>query len=235
MHVNVLLLWVVITIVSYFTFKRKALKSIFYSVVFVCTLWINVPCFLSTSAIEIDSSLTMLPFKLSKELGFLYTILANIFLCAILVLQERLFNSITFTHKEIKKIYDNFSDDAAKLYIIGKDLDFLYGDKYEKQTERIEHLGNNCTLLCEPTEDPNLLRLYKKVQQKGVKVGFYTENGNITSLKGQIKIDQTGNKSAIFTPKKGKKHLLLQIENQFLVSAILERLLDVYEKSYNPR
>ncbi len=31
-------------------------------------------------------------------------------------------------------------DDAVELYVIGKDLDFLYEKDYKKQTDRIEHL-----------------------------------------------------------------------------------------------
>lgn len=106
----------------------------------------------------------------------------------------------------------------------------MYKQKFEKQTNRILHLKNNCKLLCELTTNKKLLDLYNKVSEEGVEIKFYTQNDNITNLKGQIKTDQNGNKKAIFTSRLNKKYLLLSIENQFLVSTILERCTKVYQK-----
>ena len=62
---------------------------------------------------------------------------------------------------------------------------------------------------------------------------FYINNqlAQQVNLKGQIKIDQSGNKKAIFVSRQNNKYILLNIENQFLLASILERYLDVYEKS----
>lgn len=142
--------------------------------------------------------------------------------------QSKLFDKKIYTYKEIKKIYDEFGRDAIELYVIGRDLDFLYGKGFEKQTERIIHLRDKCSLLCEETIDTKLIELYKKVAENGVQIKFYTEKDNITNLKGQIKIDQSGIKKAVFTSKKDKGFLVLNIENQFLVSTILERCNNIY-------
>lgn len=149
-------------------------------------------------------------------------------------MQAKISNNTTYTYNEIKKKYDDFGNDAIELYVIGKDLDFLDKKEFKKQTDRIIHLGNKCKLLCESTIDRELLDLYKKVCEQGVEIKFYRENDNITNLKGQIKLDQNGNKKAKFMSRLDKKYLLLNIENQFLVASILERYIEVYEKSTVP-
>ena len=85
--------------------------------------------------------------------------------------------------------------------------------------------------MCEATTDENLLNLYRKVSKQGVEIRFYIHKDNVTNLKGQIKTDQNGIKKAIFTPRLNKKYFLLSTDNQFLVSTILERCIQVYEKN----
>lgn len=187
------------------------------------------------SHLEETNNFFVLPFKLYAEWDILYTICVNILLGIILFLQSKFTNKVEYTYKEIKRVYDNFGNDAMELYIIGKDLDFLYRPQFEKQTNRILHLSNNCKLLCEQTKDKKLLNLYDEISEKGVEIKFYTQSDNITNLKGQIKIDQNGNKKAIFTSRLDKKYQLLNIENQFLVSTILERCDKVYKKGEAPR
>lgn len=230
MDIHILILAVVLFIVFCIVWENELIKSLFFTVSFIITLWVNIPCFVNISYLEKSNNFLMLPFKLYAELDIFYIICANILLGIILFLQSKFTNKVEYTYREIKKIYDNFGNDAVELYIIGKDLDFLYRPKFEKQTNRILHLKNNCKLLCELTTDENLLNLYKKISREGVDIKFYTQNDNITNLKGQIKIDQNGNKKAIFTSKSGEKYQLLNTENQFLVSTILERCNKVYKK-----
>ena len=230
MDIHILVLAVILFVVFSIICKNELIKSLFFTVCFIITLWVNIPCFVNVSHLEETNNFFMLPFRLYAELDILYIIGANILLGIILFLQSKFTNKVEYTYKEIKRVYDNFGNDAVELYIIGKDLDFLYRPKFEKQTNRILHLKNNCKLLCELTTDEKLLDLYKKISKEGVEIKFYTQSDNITNLKGQIKIDQNGNKKAIFTSRLGKKYQLLNTENQFLVSTILERCNKVYKK-----
>lgn len=230
MNISIIVLILILLLVFNIVWKNELTKSLFFTICFIVVLWINMPCFISLSDLEQNSSLAALPFKLSTELGILYTIISNMLLGVILFLQSRLTNKTEYSHREIKKIYDSFGDDAVELYVIGKDLDFLYKVKYKKQTDRIEHLKNHCTLLCESTTDERLVNLYKKISVYGVEIRFYKQKDSITGLKGQIKTDQNGVKKAIFTPRVNKKYRLLSTDNQFLVSTILKRCMKVYKK-----
>lgn len=223
MNIYIIVLGLILFFVFCFVWKNELLRNLFYTVWFIFTLWINIPCFVNGAVLDKTNNMVTLPFKLSSEWGICYTICANVLLGVTLFLQSRFSNNEAYTYKAIKRKYDDFSNDAVELYIIGKDLDFLYKEEFEKQTERITHLGNNCKLLCESTTKSELLDLYKKVSEHGVEIKFYTQNDNITNLKGQIKLDQSGIKKAIFTPRLNKKYQLLNIENQFLISAIIER------------
>ncbi|MCM1224244.1 MAG: hypothetical protein NC548_58310 [Lachnospiraceae bacterium] len=234
MILNILVLFIVFFLIACMLSKHTLLRNLFYTVMFIITLWINIPCFYSVSIVENTNDLIVFPFKFYNEWGIVFTICANILLAIILYLQDVFFNSATYSYKEIKKVYDSFGNDAAELYIIGKDLDFLFKKGFETQTKRIVHLGHKSKLLCEPTTDTDLLDLYKKVSAQGVEVRFYTQSDNITNLKGQIKLDQSGYKKAIFTSKKNNRYLLLSIENQFLVSTILDRCGTIYRKSTIP-
>lgn len=230
MHIHIFILGFILFAVFCIVWKNELIKSLFFTVCFIITLWINIPCFVNLPDLEKSNDLVMIPFKLSAEFGILYIIFANLLLGVILFLQSKFTNKVEYSYREIKKIYDNFGNDAVELYVIGRDLDFLYKEKFEKQTDRIMHLRENCKLLCEWTTDEKLLELYKRVSEQGVEIKFYTKNDNIINLKGQIKTDQRGIKKAIFTSRLNKKYLLLSIENQFLVSTILERCIKVYQK-----
>ncbi len=230
MHIHITILGLILFIAFFCIWKNELLKSIFFTVFFIIILWINIPCFVSLSDLENSNNLITLPFKYNEQLGILYTIGANSLLGIILFFQSKFTNKTEYTYYEIKKMYDNFGYDAIELYVIGKDLDFLYEKKFKKQTNRILHLKSNCKLLCELTTDKRLLDLYKKISAEGVDVKFYTKCDNITNLKGQIKIDQNGYKKALFTSRLNKKYLVINIENQFLVSTILERCIKVYSE-----
>ncbi len=237
MYLYILIVFLILFTTLCITKKSELLKNLLYSVYFIITLWINIPCFVNKNNFDnFNGNLLMLPFKYMDEWGILYPILANIVLMVIMYLLTKQVNTATYTHKEIKKKYDDFGKDAIELYIIGKDLDFLGNDKYKKQTDRIKHLNNRCTLLCESTNKEELLCLYKRISKEGVKIRFYKDNDNLTNLKGQIKLDQNGHKQAIFTSKENdsNRYSLLYIKNQFLVESIIERYNEVYENSVVP-
>lgn len=179
MKIHIIVLILILFLVFNIVWKNELIKSLFFAICFIIVLWINIPCFASLSDLEQGNSWTMLPFRLNAKYGILYTIFANILLGIILFLQSKLTNKVDYSHREIKKIYDSFGDDAVELYVIGKDLDFLYEKKYKKQTKRIEHLKNHCTLLCEKTTDEELLRLYERVLKQGVEIKFYAQKDNL--------------------------------------------------------
>lgn len=230
MNISIIVLILILMLVFNIVWKNELTKSLFFTICFIIVLWINMPCFVNLSILEQENNLSMIPFYLNAKFGILYIIFANLLLGIILFLQSKLTNKVEYTHGEIKNIYDSFGDDAVELYVIGKDLDFLYEKDYKKQTDRIEHLKNHCTLLCESTTDEKLINLYKKVSVYGVNIRFYIQKDNVTGLKGQIKTDQNGIKKAIFTPRVNKKYRLISTDNQFLVSTILNRCKKVYKK-----
>ena len=225
---------VLLMLILFLTFnsiwKKELIKSSFFTVCFIITLWINVPCFVSSSNITHADSFIMLPFYLMDKFGALYLVIANLLLGVLLFFQNQLSNKTRYSYKEIKSMYDTFGNDAVELYIIGKDLDFLYKEGFDKQTYRVVRLKQRCKLYCESTTDQSLLNLYKKVSNEGVEVHYYSKKDNITNLKGQIKIDQNGAKKAIFTTKVDKKFIVLIIDNQFLVSTIINQCNKAYKK-----
>lgn len=230
MVIYLVLLCVILFITFCMIWEKDICKSLFFTAFFLIALWVNVPCFVSGVYLPDSDNLLILPFKLFRELKFIYILVANLLLSIVLYLQARFTNKVTYTYNEIKRRYDAFGEDAVELYVIGKDLDFLGKNKFRKQTERIKHLGSKSTLLCESTNDRDLLLLYKEVYKQGVKIKFYKHGDSITNLKGQIKLDQSGHKKAIFMSKTSRNYILLNIENQFLVASILEKFTEIYKK-----
>lgn len=90
MYIHILVLFLILFITFCIIWENELLKSLFYTVCFIITLWINIPCFVNVSDfIDSDSNLIMLPFKLSSEWGIFYTIFANIILGIILFCKLR--------------------------------------------------------------------------------------------------------------------------------------------------
>lgn len=239
MYTYILVVFLIFFLTSCIISENELLKSLFYAACFIITLWINIPCFVNVSELQdVSNNLIMLPFRLYIELGIFYIIFANAILGVVLYMQAYFSNNLIYTYKEVKRKYDSFGDDAIELYVMGRDLDFLDKKEFKKQKERMIHLRDRCKLLCESTKDEKLLDLYKNVCQQGVEIRFYTKSDNITNLKGQIKLDHNGNRKAIFMSKSNKKSFLLNkkyvlfnIDNQFLVTSILERFNEIYQSS----
>ena len=233
--ISVIIALLIIFATFYRILDRELLKSILFTVFFIIALWINMPCFVNISEpANVNNYLFLLPFKLYSAGNIFYAILANIILCLILFLYDKFSNRTTYSLSKIKKEYDTFGIDAIELYVIDKDLDFLDKKKFKKQAERIQHLGKNCKILCESTTNKDLLDLYKEAREYGVKIRFYSESDYMTNLKGQIKIDQGGNKKAIFTSRVNNIFTKSELNNQFLVSSILERYKEVFSKASEP-
>ncbi len=231
----IFVLFIILSIVFIRISEKEFFKSVLHTVTFIFGLWINIPCFIDFSHLEVsDNNLMYLSVKLCNKYGIIYILLANIVLCIVLNCQAKFLNRNLYTKREIKRRYDNFVNDANELYIIGKDINFLNNDAYKVQINRIVHLGKNSRLLCQATNDKELKKLYKEFCEKGVGIKFYMEKDNITNLKGQIKIDQKGYKEAIFVCRKNKKYEMIKIDNQFLIDAILEKYKDIYINASAP-
>lgn len=222
----ILLLGLILFFLFCILWKSELTKSIFFTLFFLFSLWLNSPCFVNVSNLENGNSLLAFPFKAYSQLSIIYIIIVNVLLVAVLHWQSKFINKTEYTYKEIKRMYDEFGEDAVELYAMWKDLDFLDKEKFQRQTNRIFHLKNNCKLLCNPTKDIKLLNMYKRACGKEVEVRFYSKSDQITNLKGQIKTNQKGIKKAMFTSKTKKKYNLTKINNQFLISAILEKYVD---------
>lgn len=211
------------------------LKSLLLSILFVLAIWVNAPLFIDAAVLQgsMPSGPLSWPYIYSqKENGIGYLLLANVVLFLVCYFVDFLLNNRYYTYKEVKKKYDNFVVDAAQLYIIGRDIDFLDKAEYKSQTNRIKSLRGRCELLCEKTNDGKLLNLYRSVTaESGVDIRFYQNDKSLSNLKGQIKIDQSGNMKALFMSKQGTKYIVFEMEHRFLVQAILDRYNQVYEQA----
>ena len=214
--------------------KIEFINSVYLSIGYIFSMWVNIPCFISLSSESLaQNEFIYIPFKLMEQYGIIYIVFANVILSILLYFQANILDNNTYTYMGVKKQYDEFVDDASELYIIGRDLDFLGKEKFIKQKKRILHLGNKCKLLCEPTKNEKLIALYNEIQKEGVQIRAYDYEDDITNLKGQIKIDHKGSKKAIFMMRSNKKYLLIKIDNQFLVASILKRYGEIFNKSSN--
>lgn len=230
--------FVLFAVITFILWRKQLglLKSVLFSSFSVLTIWVNAPLFIDANAIQNStfSSLLSFPFYIYSQIGggIVYIILTNVILCIASHYADSFLNRKYYTHKEVKRKYDNFVEDAARLYVIGRDIDFLDKDDYKSQADRIKSLRDSCSLLCEKTDDIKLLKLYKRVvEDSRVGIRFYQKDKSITNLKGQIKIDQRGNKKALFMSKEGTKYIVIEMEHHFLVQAILDRYIQVYEQA----
>lgn len=220
-------------------YRRKQinqLKSVLLSALSIIAIWINAPLFIDSGVLQNNpastSKLFLLPYEMSKMPGgIVYLILADVALSGAINALDALLNKRYYTHAEVKKKYDDFVVDAAQLCIIGRDVDFLGKEEYKIQAERIKTLRGNSRLLCEQTDNSTLLELYQDVEKSGVNIRFYQKDESMTNLKGQIKVDQSGNVKALFMSRTGEKYTVVEIEHQFLVKAILGRFNEIYDQA----
>lgn len=128
----ILLMLIVLFFIYAYLWDKKLLKSIVFSLFFVFSLWINIPCFIDITIVKFDNVIIMFPFILYDKWGLLYIIFANIIMAVVIYLQDFFTNKSFYSYREMKKIYDNYGMDGVELYIIGKDVDFLFRDGFEK-------------------------------------------------------------------------------------------------------
>lgn len=143
-------------------------------------------------------------------------------------------------------MFDNFSNDASELKIIGRDLDFLNDKDYVDQREHIKKLKNKVMLLCEKTEKPELINLYHELMEDGNVVRYYSERQGIANLKAQIKIDMHTEEAGLFAVKldyREQNNVLAKYRNRFevtnleggfLLRTVSDAFKEVFENSLNP-
>lgn len=243
--VEVLCFLIMIAAVLFFWFKNEGniKQTIAYTIWTFIIFWINIPCFfVGVEGLEAKYSFFKAPFDLYNLFGTAYVILENIFLGLLGIRIGKGWEKINYVNdKKIKKMFDDFSNDASELRIIGRDLDFLNDSDYKDQTEHIKKLKDKAMLLCEQTDDIELIKLYHKLLEEGNQVRFYTKREGIANLKAQIKIDMHRNESGLFASKIKystlncqKRFEVNKMESGFILHTISKEFDEVFKNSLNP-
>lgn len=107
-------------------------RTIMYTVWTFVIFWVNLPTFfVGTEQLKMKYSLLEIPFNLYNLLGVGYVIFANILLAiAGSWIGKSWDKVICVDEKTIKNKFDSFTNDAAELKIIGRDLDYLANERY---------------------------------------------------------------------------------------------------------
>lgn len=239
-------------------FWYKSESSIWRPVLFpvwvVLTFYVNMPNFLyiADGTKLKDLFLIKLIFECYKNFNWTYILLSN--LCMALAglyfsNPEGLKN--IYTKNQIKNKFDSFIMNATEVKIIGRDLDFLKDESFAQQRNVIEKLKSKSKLLCEHTDNPELIDLYQQLLDKGVQVRSYSFREGIANLKGQIKITDHNEHSGIFVLKSTERpgsfpynvislfkkietYYLTEMENSYLLDSVSRSFDETFRNSLNP-
>lgn len=224
---EMLVFFIMLVVVAILKYRRNfpAWQSILFSVWTCFVIFLNAPNFLVIiEGTAIKQSLLTMPFSLYEKWGTGYIIVSNILLAAAgIFLDENRNCEITYSSKDLKRIFNDFPHNATNLRIIGRDLDFLLCDDYKVQREKFNKLKKNVKILCERTDDKGLIELYYQLVSNGNQVRCYTTRDGIANLKGQIKTDEKNTNSGIFVTKFGtdkKRYLLTEMRSGYLLSGV---------------
>lgn len=195
-------------IVSYFWFRyeKSVVKSVILMLYFCLTFYLNAPNFLAVvDGTKVSSPIMMVVFNIYHRLGYIYIIISNLLTIILgVMIGKSSTEKASYNSSRVKKQFDAFVLDATELKIIGKDLDFLCdncSDLYKTQKEKIKNLGMQAMLLCEWTDNPELIELYNELLKNGNRVRSYKSRSDIANLKGQIKHDENNKKQGLFVTK----------------------------------
>lgn len=247
-EIGCFLIMIIIVLVSWFKYESDFKYTIAYTGWTFIVYWLNAPnLFYMLEGIQIKNNIFVLPFKLYEMCGIWYVIFGNILLA---IVGSKIGNSWKkknmVNEKKMKKMFDNFSNDASELKIIGRDLDFLNDKDYVDQREHIKKLKNKEMLLCEKTEKPELINLYHELMEDGNVVRYYSERQGIANLKAQIKIDMHTEEAGLFAVKldyREQNNVLAKYRNRFevtnleggfLLRTVSDAFKEVFENSLNP-
>lgn len=214
--------------------SKNILQTIAVSVSFVLIAWITLPLYVAlpegATVYDVWYSWT---FHWYKLLGNIYIFAGTVAIAVVLYLIDRIASdgkARAKNKREINSAYMTFMRNAKRIYMIGRDLDFLNESLYEEQRRLVERLGSKCSMLCECTDDPTLLNLYHTLSKKGIQIRCYTTDDCITNLTGQIKEDDKGRMEVIFVSKYSKKkYVQTDLVNEFLVLPIFEHYKHIFE------
>lgn len=247
--VEIMIFAIMLIIVFYSSYKHDGnlKQTILYTLWTFIIFWANAPILLvGAEGLEIKQTIFKIPFELYKLLDIVYVIFGNILLAMagnwIAKSREKV-NCVN--EKTIKKKFDDFSKDASELKIVGRDLDFLAHEDYRDQAEHIKKLKNKAQLLCEQTDERELIELYHNLIKNGNLLRYYTEREGIVNLKAQIKVDMHRKEFGLFATKidySSKNELLGHhnnfeinfLESGFLLQAVSREFDRIFRNSLNP-
>ena len=238
----------IIVLISWFRHNANLRRTIAYTVWTFAIFWINTPNFFyAVEGLNAKYSIFNLPFKLYNNLGLWYIILSNILLAFTGEWIGKSWNQTNrVNEKTIKKKFDEFSNDASELRIIGRDLDFLDNKDYADQRAHISKLKNKAMLLCEKTDKKDLIKLYNNLMKDGNRVRYYTAREGIANLKAQIKVDMHAKRSGLFATKidySSSQNFFSQFRNKFelsnldigfLLQTVSNAFDNIFDNSLNP-
>ena len=238
---EMLVFFIMLVVVAVLKYRRNfpAWQSILFSVWTCFVIFLNAPNFLVIiEGTAIKQSLLTMPFSLYEKWGTGYIIVSNILLAAAgIFLDENRNCEITYSSKDLKRIFNDFPHNATNLRIIGRDLDFLLCDDYKVQREKFNKLKKNVKILCERTDDKGLIELYYQLVSHGNQVRCYTTRDGIANLKGQIKTDEKNTNSGIFVTKFGtdkKRYLLTEMRSGYLLSGVCAQFERTFSEATHP-
>ena len=222
-------------------------RTIAYTVWTFVIFWVNMPSFfVGTESLELKNYLFKIPFELYNLLGLGYVIFGNILLTlAGAWIGKSLEKIDCVDEKTIKERFDNFSNDACELKVIGRDLDYLGNVDYLDQANHIKKLKSKAKLLCEQTNNPELIKLYRDLIKDGNQVRYYTEREGIANLKAQIKIDMHRKEYGLFATKidyssskrfcfHRNKFEVNNLDSGFLLHTVSKEFDRIFMNSLNP-
>ena len=134
-----------------------------------------------------------------------------------------------YTSHTMEKRYVEFIKDSKKVYILVRDLDFLNKETVKEEKSKIIKMGKDCKIIFERKENysSEVRSLISELQKAGVELKTYPENDekNIRNIKGQFKMNVTGNYECLVIGNQGygeneDKFKLIDMDNRFLSNAL---------------
>lgn len=245
LEITFFILMIIYVSIVWYKNEKPVWKSFVFPLWTCLTFYLNAPNFLVLNdGFEMKTKLLLFPFNLYNKWGLLYIIFSNVFLASIGAYLGKPDSVSRYSEKETKKLFDNFIADSTEVKVIGRDLNFLLDSNYTSQKDQIIKLKGNAKLLCERTEDIELIELYKMLLEEGVQVRAYSSREGVANLKGQIKKNQRGDKSGIFVvkdtrlldnkTKEKKEYEIIDLKSEYLLEGVDNQFNITFSNSIHP-
>lgn len=231
-----------IVIRSWYKRDDALLKSLLFSVWICIIIWLNAPNFLSIiDGSTLKKSVFTLPFELFYNYGIAYTIISDALLTSAGILFGKQWAADSkYSKSQTKKEFDTFIQNATEIKIIGRDLDFLLNNNYSSQLSKIKKLKQKAKLLCEQTNDEELIKLYRDLIENGNQVRCYSSRDGIANIKGQIKTDNSKSTYGIFVTdcirnRRGiPTYEMTKMSSGYLVDSVSQQFDYTFDNSLTP-